>query len=734
MILCSKQRWEKNDEPLLQSSIDSPALQSPFMSSTMSTVASKRSSQSDEKAEINELIKQINLTILNLQRKRLHLSRELNVAIRQKAPKIEEVGEDKADTLGSNSNAIDENSDKINRLKTLVQQFDEKIKEAQSTKDNLNKLAQSQLDLVSKIDDKEKLNEDGLPFMDIQEEVDEDGNVISSKVNNVPVEVEKKAKASTNVEKPSSVGKVKKDHDNDDELAQLFSDMELLPSHDRLKQHLNQDELLDRIDELKISPEEKFNLKRVCIQAFKAYNEKDEETEVKPEKDVVSTTIGNSESKKHGIDTDNLLELELLADEFDNEEENEDSKYADDEDWDYDFEENDDDDDDDDDDDVADELLYGSKPNTTWLGGNIGDSKSSDLFWSQVAQLRQKEKTNKVNDKHGLDVLECDESSKSHTDGKKKQKSVRFSDSLDIKNVENISDSVKNPEPFKKTSLFKQNRTKTSSADNETVANDGQLPVNERIVEETIVERDTDDKIIEDIVIEKSVDDSLEKNELNLAKPKSHEIRKKPVSRFKASQKNVPGLTSTYKPEKLGKEVAENNEKDEKMIPVNTQLDYSSMQDTDTMAKAYLMGMYDDDIDVDGPLVEELKDFEHINKMVESKKQDSRKAKTSTNGDAYDKMSNEVGMDYEETMDIDDYDDNEAMINDIEEHEFGEDDNELFIDENDVTNEELSESYYRMREKMLLKNRAMHEEQGFEPTDKEGKPIRISKFKSRMNK
>ena len=120
--------------------------------------------------------------------------------------------------------------------------------------------------------------------------------------------------------------------------------------------------------------------------------------------------------------------------------------------------------------------------------------------------------------------------------------------------------------------------------------------------------------------------------------------------------------------------------------------------------------------------------------MVESKKQDSRKAKTSTNGDAYDKMSNEVGMDYEETMDIDDYDDNEAMINDIEEHEFGEDDNELFIDENDVTNEELSESYYRMREKMLLKNRAMHEEQGFEPTDKEGNPVRVSKFKSRMNR
>lgn len=721
--------------PFYKRSIDPPALQLPFMSSTMSTVASKGSSQSDEKAEINELIKQINLTILNLQRKRLHLSRELNVAIRQKAPKIEEVGEDKTSTLEGNSNTIDGNGNKINRLQALVQQFDEKIKEAQSTKDNLNKLAQSQLELVSKVDDKEKLNEDGLPFMDIQEEVDEDGNVISSKVNNVPVEVEKKAKASTNAAKPSSVGKVKRDYDNDDELAQLFSDMELLPSHDRLKQHLNQDELLDRIDELKISPEEKFNLKRICVQAFKDYNEKDEETEVKPEKDVASTTIGTSESKKHGIDTDNLLELELLADEFDNEEENEDSKYADDEDWDYDFEENDDDDDDDDDD-VADELLYGSKPNTTWLGGNLGDSKSSDLFWSQVAQLRQKEKSDKVNDKHGLDVLERDESSKRHSNGKKKQKSVRFSDSLDIKNVENISDSVKNPEPFKKASLFKQNRVRTNSVDNETVTNHDQLPVNERVVEETIVERDTNDKIVEDIVMEKNIDDSLENKELNLVKSGSHEIRKKPVSRFKAAQKNAPGLTSTYKPEKLEKEATENREKGEggKIIPNNTQVDYSNMQDMNTMAKAYLMGMYDDDIDVDGPLVEELKDFEHINKIVESKNEESSKTKKSTNGDVYDKMSNEVGMDYEETMDIDDYDDNEAMINDIEEHEFGEDDNELFIDENDVTNEELSESYYRMREKMLLKNRAMHEEQGFEPTDKEGNPIRISKFKSRMNK
>lgn len=161
------------------------------------------------------------------------------------------------------------------------------------------------------------------------------------------------------------------------------------------------------------------------------------------------------------------------------------------------------------------------------------------------------------------------------------------------------------------------------------------------------------------------------------------------------------------------------------------------MQDIDTMAKAYLMGIYDDDIDIDGPLVEDLKDFEELNKIIESKHKGKTMPEVPIGGEVYDKNSSEVGMDYEENDDIDEYDENdenEAMINDIEEREFDEDDSNRDIDENDITNQELSDSYYRMREKMQSKQSPKHQELGFEPMDKEGNPIRVSRFKARMNK
>lgn len=744
----------------------------------MSTTASKDFAQADEKAEINELIKQINLTILNLQRKRLHLSRELSVAIKQKSPKIEEIGDENTSLEGTKSQNNDE---KANGLRSLIEQFDQKIKEAQLTKNNLSKLGQ--LQLVNNIDQKEKLNEDGLPFMDIQEEVDEDGNVISSKINNVPVEAEKKTENSPKVEASSSSKHVNdKGKDKDDELMQLFSDMELMPGQNRSKQPLDQDELLDKIDELKISPEEKFNLKKICVQAFEDYNENDEETD---EKDPIqieldSTKTENSNSGKRNIDTDNLLELELLADEFDNEEDKGD-KYADDEDWDYDFEE---DDDDDDDDVSADDLLYGGNPNTTWLGGKLGDSKSSDLFWNQIAELRQKEIKSKDTHKHGLDVSELDEAATESTDGKKKQKSVRFAENLDIKNVENISDSLKNPQPFKKTSLFKQNRTHCYSNGNGNTPIKDESHVKDKIVEDTIVERDVDESpmrenIVEDTIVEKDVGNQLNNAVSNNPPNASNtpEMKNKPASRFKALRKNVPsnnngtenltnavggrgdmndsmisdkgleesfdsGIThsaiNTDKFEILGEEnIDKQVESGETMIPTNTQLDYSNMQDIDTMAKAYLMGIYDDDIDIDGPLVEDLKDFEELNKIIESKHKGKTMPEVPIGGEVYDKNSSEVGMDYEENDDIDDYDENdenEAMINDIEEREFDEDDSNRDIDENDITNQELSDSYYRMREKMQSKQSPKHQELGFEPMDEEGNSIRVSRFKARMNK
>ncbi|CAD1809470.1 hypothetical protein FOB58_003210 [Candida parapsilosis] len=751
----------------------------------MSTTIAKGTAPKDEKSEINELIKQINLTILNLQRKRLHLSRELSVALKQKTPKIEEVKDERSNEETSRSES---NDDKAIRLKSLVEQFDQKIKEAQSTKDNLNKLGQ-QLQSVNHVDEKEKLNEDGLPFMDIQEEVDEDGNFISSRINNVPVEVEGPVtKSASKVITPSSSGKSEKaskvgdispgqtnGDSQDDELMQLFADMELMPGQTQLKQHLNQDELLDKIDDLKISPEEKFNLKKICVQAFEDYNENDDETKkqtTSSSKKEHSTPSNKTTMEKSSIDTDNLLELELLADEFDNEEDAG-GEYADDEDWDYELDDDGDDDGDDDDendDDRADDLLYGTKPNSTWLGGKSGDPKSSDLFWNQIAELRRKETSIKGGQKHGLDASESEVVETKPIDAKKKQKSVRFAENLDIKNVENISDSLKTSPPFIKTSLFKQNRVNGTSRNNGGSAQDA-VSEKESIVEDIVVERDVDvpssDKVVEDTIMEKDINDSP-----NSTKPSrtfdsdTQQTIKKPVSRFKALRKNTPpsdiemhsskanndgllenpmqmddsqSVSITSNAEMHQNEVGTKPDHyDESMVANDTHLDYSNMQDMDTMAKAYLMGMYDDDIDIDGPLVESLEDFKSLNKIVESKSREksnsvSTNSQNARGGEVYDQKSNEIGMDYDENHDIDDYDENEAMINDIEEHGLDEDDTNLH-DENDITNQELSESYNKLRERMLARENAKREEQGFERTDEEGNVIRVSKFKARMNK
>ena len=59
-------------------------------------------------------------------------------------------------------------------------QFNTKINEAESTKEKLNQFNQFVQQGGNHEELKqEKLNEDGLPFVDIQEELDEDGNVIN---------------------------------------------------------------------------------------------------------------------------------------------------------------------------------------------------------------------------------------------------------------------------------------------------------------------------------------------------------------------------------------------------------------------------------------------------------------------------------------------------------------------------------------------------------------------------
>ena len=150
-------------------------------------------------------------------------------------------------------------------------------------------------------------------------------------------------------------------------------------SKDKKAQELNfdQDDLLDKIDKLQISAEDKFKLKQVCVEEFKNL-EPEHDTDKTQENSASDKVIGNFENL--AIDKNDLIELELLADDFDDSE-NFQEKITTMMKRDYEF----DDDDEEEEEDIADELLYG--------GGKakiIGsDEKSNNMLWDQIINLRK---------------------------------------------------------------------------------------------------------------------------------------------------------------------------------------------------------------------------------------------------------------------------------------------------------------------------------------------------------
>ena len=89
-------------------------------------------------------------------------------------------------------------------------QFNTKINEAESTKEKLNQFNQFVQQGGNHEELKqEKLNEDGLPFVDIQEELDEDGNVINVRFKDAQEDttIDKNEKDSRGTPKVEILGK-----------------------------------------------------------------------------------------------------------------------------------------------------------------------------------------------------------------------------------------------------------------------------------------------------------------------------------------------------------------------------------------------------------------------------------------------------------------------------------------------------------------------------------------------
>lgn len=722
-----------------------------------SKVTTNNHAQDSDSDEFQQLTMQIDSTISNLKQKRDYLQDQLAQfeSVRQglktsgdSTTPIKFQLDDGTMIEKTTTEAIEFLDKRVTEIKEALTQFNTKINEAESTKEKLNQFNQFVQQGGNHEELKqEKLNEDGLPFVDIQEELDEDGNVINVRFKDAQEDttIDKNEKDSRGTPKVEILGeeidKAKKldkvSQSESDEFQALLEDMEVI-SKDKKAQELNfdQDDLLDKIDKLQISAEDKFKLKQVCVEEFKNL-EPEHDTDKTQENSASDKVIGNFENL--AIDKNDLIELELLADDFDDSENFQGENYDDDEEWDYEF----DDDDDEEEEDIADELLYG--------GGKakiIGsDEKSNNMLWDQIINLRKSKlvATDQVADK-------IEES----TVNEKKPKAVRFAEHLDINEVENISESLRNPPPETgKMSLFKQNRMSSQQKNRseeikETVENDSVMTdilendVMSDIVEKEpvmtdIIEKDDDVQIVDNSdIIESTIIEREPVATINESTPetKTGTSSQKPVSRFKAMRSSQP-LKDTWKlntqaPVKIP--IPGDTEKEVVPLESPTSLSVSKLQDLqldmDKMAQAYVSGMYDDDIVTEGPVMHKLDDFETLNKMVEAKKQDNEKLGIQE----YDAASNEVGMEIDE----DDEDDDEGpiLVDEIVENELDES-NGVFNDEV-IFDREIRENYHKLRNKLILDQNGFKKSQQeleMEPVDDEGNPIKISRFKAaKMNR
>lgn len=722
-----------------------------------SKVTTNNHAQDSDSNEFQQLTTQIDSTISNLKQKRDYLQDQLAQfeSVRQglktsgdSTTPIKFQLDDGTMIEKTTTEAIEFLDKRVTEIKEALTQFNTKINEAESTKEKLNQFNQFVQQGGNHEELKqEKLNEDGLPFVDIQEELDEDGNVINVEFKDAQEDttIDKNEKDSRGTPKVEILGeeidKAKKldkvSQSESDEFQALLEDMEVI-SKDKKAQELNfdQDDLLDKIDKLQISAEDKFKLKQVCVEEFKNL-EPEHDTDKTQENSASDKVIGNFENL--AIDKNDLIELELLADDFDDSENFQGENYDDDEEWDYEF----DDDDEEEEEDIADELLYG--------GGKakiIGsDEKSNNMLWDQIINLRKSKlvATDQVADK-------IEES----TVNEKKPKAVRFAEHLDINEVENISESLRNPPPETgKMSLFKQNRMSSQQKNRseeimETVENDSVMTdilendVMSDIVEKEpvmtdIIEKDDDVQIVDNSdIIESTIIEREPVATINESTPetKTGTVSQKPVSRFKAMRSSQPlkdtGKLNTQAPVKIP--IPGDSEKEVVPLESSTSLSVSKLQDLqldmDKMAQAYVSGMYDDDIVTEGPVVHKLDDFETLNKMVEAKKQDNEKLGIQE----YDAASNEVGMEIDE----EDEDDDEGpiLVDEIVENELDES-NGVFNDEV-IFDREIRENYHKLRNKLILDQNGFKKSQQeleMEPVDDEGNPIKISRFKAaKMNR
>lgn len=622
-------------------------------------------------------------------------------------------------------------------------------------------------------------NEEGLPFMEIIETLDDDGSIISAKVNKEEVYVNRQHNSNTEgrdtltesklylqlkeatpfhhkAHKPSTNADIEKPteittSDGEDRLEDLMREMHVLPAS--VNENENKIKKIARmVNDLPIEAEHK------SLVAESLESTVDLTQMVKKNSTLVSDentpgAIKDFTEASKSLDIDNIIELEIIADQID---EPGNDEYIMEEvgEFDYDFEDFDIDHDDDDGDDLADELLYGKKPSF------FSDDSINELLWEQVSKLRSagKEQGDAVN-------IE------------KSKKSVRFANTLQIKEIENVSEALKKVEHQKPASLFKQRGTSLlnfctrldakNSDQSEQIQNireiNPHVALNDEVVENniehvcqnvveetfktpgsklTLLEVDTKPKLSKFKQLKHEKSSSETQYDQHNAK-KGNEIveefirERAPIYELHSEVELKSALVgntmvmhpvdSVVKKNNLTKLVDHESSRADN-FKRTTSNDYSYEADQkyllNNMMQAYVSGEYDDDIETTGPVVQELDDFEVLNKVLESKEYRNQEPHVDDNTES---------MEEEE----DEYESSQILEDDIVEHEIDFDSEDEFEEESKsdfyLLNKEVSETYHKLRQKLIFDKKAdiySTENLEFEPIDEHGNSIKISKFKA----
>lgn len=243
----------------------------------------------------------------------------------------------------------------------------------------------------------------------------------------------------------------------------------------------------------------------------------------------------------------------------------------------------------------------------------------------------------------------------------------------------------------------------------------------ERVVEDEIVERAVEDEVVEraveDEIVERAVDEQIVNESISLDDDNA------PANSQNTKERKVPVI-----PKELSRYIEKGEGGDK--FP-KAKIDYQSLNENlDDMVMAYSMGLYDDDVDDPGVVLEHLNDFKQYNEQV--KELESEIAEFRINNPM-------LSEDNEE-------DDDGPMMTDIQEKDipesYGQDDNG---DDYSLSQDQLAQSvaieYRNMKEKLVNKMRSdvsaidpqTEEMKQIEPIDEHGNPVKQSRFRSQRN-